>query len=56
MMSLTRHDADDRSELVYEELVRRMTVVYVSYSLRMEGEAVKESVVCGHHIHKELWR
>ena len=33
-----------------------MTVVYASYSLRMEGEAVKESVVCGNHIHKEVWR
>ena len=28
----------------------------VVYSLRMEGEAVKESVVCGHHIHKEVLR
>ena len=24
-----------------------MTVVFASYSLRMEGEAIKESIVCG---------
>ena len=29
--------------------------MYASYSLRTEGEAVKESIVCGHHIHKEVW-
>ena len=29
--------------------------MYASYSLRMEGEAVKESIVCGHHIHKKVW-
>ena len=28
----------------------------VVYSLRMEEEAVKESVVCGHHIYKEVLR
>ena len=33
-----------------------MTVVYASYSLRMEGEVVKESVVRGHHIYEEVWR
>ena len=27
-----------------------------SYSLRMEREAIKESVVRGHHIYKEVWR
>ena len=27
-----------------------MAVMYASYSLRMEGEAIKESVVCGHHM------
>ena len=33
-----------------------MIGVYVSYSLRMEGEAVKQSVVRGHHIYKKVWR
>ena len=31
-------------------------VVYTSYSLRMEGEAIKESIVHGHHIYKEVLR
>ena len=31
----------------------KLAVVYASYSLRME--AIKESVVCGHHIYKEVW-
>ena len=22
----------------------------------MEGEAIEESIVCGHHIYKEVWR
>ena len=30
-----------------------MAVMYASCSLRMEGE---ESVACGHHIYKEVWR
>ena len=33
-----------------------MTGMYASYSLRMEGETVKQSVVCGHHIYKKVWR
>ena len=43
---------------LYDELVRRlqndeMAVVYASYSLRME--AIKESVVCGHHIYTKKY-
>ena len=33
-----------------------MAVMYVSYSFKNEGEAIKESVVRGHHIFKEVWR
>ena len=33
----------------------QMAVVYASYSLRMKGEAIKESVVRGHHVDKEVW-
>ena len=38
------------SEVVYEEFVGRlqndeMAAVYASYSLRLKGEAIKESVV-----------
>ena len=33
-----------------------MAVMHASYSLRMEREAIKESVVCGHHIYKGVWR
>ena len=29
--------------------------MHASCSLRMEGEAVKESIVRGHHIYKEVW-
>ena len=59
---MTHHDADDQSEPVYEELVRRLQMmneshgVYVSYSSRMEGEAVQQSAVHGHHIYKKVWR
>ena len=28
---------------------------YTNYSLRMEGETIKESAVRGHHIYKEVW-
>ena len=30
--------------------------MYASYSLRMEGEAVQQSAVHGHHIYKKVWR
>ena len=31
-----------------------VAIMYASYSLRMEGEA--KSVVCVHHVYKEVWR
>ena len=34
---------------------RTLAVMYASYSLRMDGEAIKESTARGHHNYKAVW-
>ena len=56
MTSLTIEDGVDRSELVYKSLSGGYKIMNGNRVRKLFfREAIKESVVRGHHIYKEVW-